>query len=321
MKSSSPHFRRRKLIAAASCAFAVVIISIAVADERRAAPPKFSSADTEGVFFDNLSDAIRGTRPALSAMRNAQQQAAVAKNPATAAPAKADGPGRWDKLISAESLEAEIKRVAIHFDSIVTTPGAFNSGGYQDARLDLSILAVMFAIINEYGGDVRFKNQAAAARDLIARTAFNCKSGSTQVYNEAKLRKNDLQDIISGGGLSKREAEPENDWSMIVDRSPMMEYLEQLQDGIKETTNSVAKIKSSVDDVKRQAELFTVVSEVLLQEGMDEYDDEDYIALSKSMGEHSMAIVNSLKTDNFDSIRKSVGGITQSCDACHEQYR
>ncbi len=315
-------FSHPKMILA-STVFVGLLISIAAADERRAAKPKFKPGDTDGIFFDDVSKAIRGTRPALATLRQAKVAAPVQGNKGNGngAAKPAAGSGKWDALVSPESLEAEIKRVAIHYDSIVTTPGAFNSGGYLEARLDLSILAVMFAVINEHGGDVRFKKQAAAVRDLIARTAFNCKTGSIQTYNEAKLRKADLQDIVSGGGISAREAEPENEWTLIVDRSPMMDYLEQLQDQMKEVSNSTATIKSNTEDVKRIAELFSVVAAVLIQEGMDDYDDEDYAAHSKEMSKHAGGVIQALKSEDYAAVGKSMGGITQSCDACHEDYR
>ena len=292
----------------------------AVADERRAAPPKFSESDTRGVFFPKLSDAIRGERPSLANLRKAGPAATQAANVAAQQQPDA-GSGAWDKLISPASLEDEVKRVKLHFDSVVTTPGAFKSGGYQDARLDLSILAVMFAVINDYGGDVRWKEQAAAARDLLARSAFNCKAGSTQVYNEAKLRKGDLQELVGGSGLTGRDAEAANDWSSIVDRSPMMEYAEQLSDSLQSVTNNEASVKSNTEQVRREAELLAILGLVLVQEGMDEYDDEDYAAHSKKMTSASREVVAALERGDADAIRKSVGAITQSCDACHEDYR
>ena len=209
----------------------------------------------------------------------------------------------------------------LHFDSVVTTPGSFKSGGYQDARLDLSALAMMFAVINEHGGEVRWKDQAVAARDLLARSAFNCKAGSNQVYNEAKLRKADLQDLVSGSGLAAREGEKKNDWTMIVDRAPMMEYAEQLKDSLQSITNDAASVKSNPDQVRREAELFAVLGVVLIQEGMDDFDDDEYKALSKKMSDAGTSVVAALERDDPAAVRKAVGAITQSCDACHEQYR
>ena len=305
---------------------AVLVAGLAVhvtADDRRAPRPKFSDSSTNGIFFPSLSDAIRGERPSISALRAKSNAAAVAASKPASSPdaGGSTGKGKWDKLITPQSIEDEVKRVKLHFDSVVTTPGAFKSGGYQDARVDLSAMAIMFAVINEHQGEVRWKDQAASARDLLARSAFNCKAGSTQVYNEAKLRKADLQDLISGGGISAREADAKNDWTKIVDRVPVMTYAEQLSDSLKSVSNNAASVKSNSDQVRREAELLAILGVVLVQEGMDEYDDDDYKALSQKMSEAASSVVGALERDDADGVRKGVGAIMQSCDACHENYR
>ena len=139
--------------------------------------------------------ADRRCRRSASSANAAAQVAAKSNGSAATGGDSGSGESKWSALISPTSLEDEIKRMRLHYDEVVTTPSAFNGGGYQDARRDLSALATLFAIISEHGGEVRWKDQAAAARDLLARTAFNCKAGSTQVYNEARLRKADLQDL------------------------------------------------------------------------------------------------------------------------------
>ncbi len=312
---------RRLVFTVLVISFTFSVVSV-IADDKRSPPPKFTDADTKGIFFPSFKDAIRGKRPTLSALqKSAAAPAPTAGGSASGTNADKAGGGKWDALISPVSIEDEVKRVKLHFDGVVNAPGPFKSGGYQDARTDLSILALMFAIINDYGKDVRWKDQAAAARDLMARTALNCKAGSSQVYNEATARKNDLQDLVSGGGLAKRDAEKTNDWTMIVDRTPMMEYAEQLKESLKEITNKAADVKNNPERVRREAELLAVLGVVLTQEGMDDFEDDDYKLLSKKMTDAARNVVGALERDDTDGVRKAVGAVTQSCDACHEQYR
>ncbi|MEO1526419.1 MAG: cytochrome c [Planctomycetota bacterium] len=290
------------------------------AEEKRAKPPKFSGTETKGIFFDSVGQAIRGTRPTLAELQSKRPGGAstVAQSKPEAGD---DAGGVWDKLISATSIEDEIKRVKLHYDSVVTQPGPFKSGGYQDARLDLMVLSSLFAIITEYGGDVRWKKDAAIARDLLGRTAFNCNEGTTQVFNEARARKDDLQDLMSGSGLRSGKAAETNDWASIADRSPMMEYLENLRESLREATNDEADVKADPDAVRRSAELIAVLGKVLTSEGMDDWDDEDYTAYSKQMTEAARDVTRGLELNDYDAIRKAVGAVSQSCDACHGDYR
>lgn len=303
-----------------SIVIALLVCGIAQADERRAPAPTFSPDQLRGVFFDDVSEAIRGTRPSLSSLRKSATDNAMAAASKSDAGDKGEGTG-WAALISPTSIEDEIKRMRLHFDSIVTSPGEFRSGGYQTARLDLMVMATLFAVINDYQGDVRWKDQAAAARDLLSRTAFNCKSGDTQVYNEAKQRKIELQDLVSGSGLTSRDADAENDWSMIADRSPMMEYAEQLIESLEGNSRDVAAVEQNADAVRRMAELIAVVGEVITREGMDEADDDDYVKLSRDMIAEARTVVEAIERTDYETARAGVSAIRGRCDACHEQYR
>jgi len=293
------------------------------AQERRAAAPSFDQRDLQGIFFDSLDDAFRGEKPSLSKVRQSSNQSMIAASKTEsndAVEAESGGSNGWNELISPAALEDAVKTTKLNFDSMITTPGAFNSGGYLDARLDLSILATLFAVINEYSGDVRWKDQAAAARDLISRTAFNCKAGSTQVYNEAKLRKADLQDLVSGSGLANRDANPENDWAMIVDRTPLMQYAEKLSEQIRSASRDAKSTENNADAIRRDAQLLAMVGRVLTREGLDEADDEDYAAFSLSMTKAATAVAVAIERGDYE-IGPKVGAVTQSCDACHEMYR
>ena len=303
---------------------AILVGTISLADERRAPRPKFGSTEGNGIFFDTLGDAFRTGKPDLTKLRAAEKRAMAAQIAGQGDGDSGSGNGgseSWAKLITPASIEDEVKRIRLHYDTVVSTPAAFNGGGYLEARLDLSVLATLFAVIADYSGDIRWKKDAPAARDLIARTAYNCKAGSTQVYNEAKLRKVDLEDLVSGGGISGRDAEAANDWSSIVDRSPLMEYLELLVESLEDGVRDEKTYKSEAETVKRNAELLSMIGEVLVQEGMDEADDEDYTGLSDGMTTEAVAVVKALGRDDYEAVRQGVSKIRQRCDSCHEQYR
>ena len=298
-----------------------VILPHVRADERRAPKPKVDKEKMKAIFFADINDAFRGEAPTIASVRATAAAVAAPAAASTGGDAAASGTDLWSSLISPQSLEDEIKRLKLEFDGVVTTPGAFNSGGYLDARLHLTVLASLFAVINQHSGEVRWKDQAAAARDLISRTAFNCKAGSTHVYNEAKLRKGDLQDLVAGSGLSSKDAEPETDWTMIADRSPLMEYAELVIESLEDGARDEGTIKKETDLVKRNSELIAVLGEILAQEGMDDADDDDYAKLSRDMSGDGKAVTAALGRGDLEAVRLGVSKIRQKCDACHEQYR
>jgi hypothetical protein len=305
----------------ATAVFLLIVVRAWSAD-RRAPPPKFAPKQFEGVFFEDVSQAIQGARPSIKELRGEgaknegkpQVASAVGNNGTT----KRTG---WGELIRPMALEDEVKRVKNRFDNTISTPAAFKSGGFADARRDLTILAVLFGIIAEHPDQVRWKDAAATARDLMARTASNCKAGSTQVFNEAKLRKQDLQDLISGSGLASRES-TESNWGTIADRVPLMQYLEELVNGtLKQVTANDQAVASGSEEAGRTVELVAVLATVLVAEGMVDAGDGDYAALTQRMKSATADARQAFERKDPTAYRSAVGAIGQACDACHEQYR
>ncbi|QDS87445.1 Cytochrome C' [Rosistilla ulvae] len=303
------------------CLLGLLVVP-AMAKERRAKPPRFGADSFRGVFFEDLSESVAATRPSVQALRGIRPQVAGAAAGGDDAEESAEPGGQWSKLASAQSIEDEIKRQKLKFDADVAQPGAFKSGGYVNARTELSILATLFGVVASYEGDIRWKEQAEAARNVLARTAGNCNSGSIQVFNECKSRKQDLDDLLRGASLSSPPAAEQSDWSMIADRSVLMSYLETLsKEELPALTNDDSGVKESPDKVKQFGDMVAIVGSVLIQEGMDEYDDEEYVALSKQMLDAALLIGQAAQQGDPDAARKAVGMVNQSCDACHEQYR
>lgn len=319
---------RRRPVASGLVVLLIGVLAVPLgAGEKRSRPPQFDADAFRGVFYSDVRSAVQADRPSAPELRgtasaNAKTATQRMANATDAASSPAKAGGEWSQVISSTSLEDEIKRLKLQYDSVVTTPGAFRSGGFQDARRQLSVLAMLFGVISQYDGDVRWKSEAATARDLLARTAFNSKAGSVQVYNEAKLRKADLQDLVSGARLNGRDAEAEVDWPSIVDRAPLMEYLEVvLYDHLDQLSRNPAEIDENKATLQRFAELVAVVGHVLVKEGMPEADDEDYRQLSSAMIEAALNVRAGLEQEDPDTVGIAISEISQSCDSCHEQYR
>lgn len=297
-----------------------IVVAPAFAKERRAKPPRFGADSFRGVFFEDLSESVAASRPSVQELRGIRPQVAGADMGAKEA--EAETGGVWNRLASAQSIEDEIKRQKLKFDADVSQPGAFKSGGYVSARDELSILATLFGVVAAYDGDIRWKEQAEAARNVLARTAGNCNSGSIQVFNECKSRKQDLDDLLGGGSLASPPGAEESEWAMIADRSVLMGYLDVLsKKELPGLTNDDSGVQDSPDKVKQFGDMVALVGNVMIQEGMDDADDGEYVTLSKQMLDAAILIGQAAKQGDAEGARKAVGMVNQACDACHEQYR
>ncbi|MCA9179875.1 MAG: cytochrome c, partial [Planctomycetales bacterium] len=288
--------------------------------------PSFEPGQFEGIFFAAPAAQLQGAPPAAGSVPPTQSTpsgpAALAAGSGASESSAEDLLG-WHHLISATSLEDLIKASKLRLDKIVTTTTAFKGGGFVQARTEFSLQALLFAIIETYPSDVRWKNSAAEARQRMTRVAANTKIGSDQVFTEAKARLLDLDDLLRGTTLSKRgEETPEIDWSHLIDRVPLMQLLEWAQEkNLNKLVASEGQFKDSIEQVLRYAELIAVLGRVALAEEMPDASDDDYVTLAQAMTDAAQQVTLAAKTGNADLARTAAGQIGQSCTNCHDSFR
>lgn len=294
---------------------------------RRAQAPKIESRP-ELFFPDAFKEALVGTRPANLSQpaANVAASGGTTVTPSTGGTSGSDastaGSG-WSAIISAATVEDAIKSLKLQVDADVTTPSDYAGKGYKVARRDFSVLAMLFAIAGEYDGDVRWKKDAPAARDVLARTAANSKVGTQQVFNEAKLRKQELQDLVGGQSpFEGKEAEIKATWANVCNRAPLMQHLETIfEPRVKAAVASEGAFKSEIDKLAHDAEIIAAIGSVLAKEGMSDADSDEYKAFCDVLRQSGREIVEACKNKNYDAASSAVSAIGKSCNDCHESYR
>lgn len=308
---------------------AAAIATIAVADppslqaqQRRAPPPSFDRPLPGDVFFESLEKALGGPRPTLQSLRqSARKSASSSGDDPAATSGDSMAKDAMSGLVSATTLESEFKRVKLRFDDHAASPGAFKSGGFQDASVDLTILATLLAVISQYDGDVRWKKDAAAARDLLAKSATNVRTGTTTAFREAERRRGDLQSLLSGTGVDSVGQPGENDWSEIADRTTLMTYLDEVIDRLEGESYDAESIQENQAGTLRDAEILALIGSVISQPGMESADDEDYVRFASEMTKRASQIRRTTESQNYADAEDAVSTMRESCDRCHQDYR
>ncbi len=286
--------------------------------------PVFTDRDWDGIYFEDVfRDGLVGNRPKKiepGTSTNPSSVAGTNSNPAENSNVDS-GDFVWSDTIPDFVIEDEVKRLQQNLEQEVTSPGKFKSE-YSKARQSFSMLSMMFAIIRQYDGDVRWKRHGPQAQVAFARTAANARVGSQQAYQSAKRRKDDLAEIIRGGNFEANEEIPEVlEWPLVVDRSPMMVRLQESIDKIRPMMASKLEFSKNVETIEHEASLIAAMGEILTREGMDEADDDDYVALSKQMLTASKQVAEAAKNENYELASPAFNSVTQSCSNCHEDWR
>jgi hypothetical protein len=292
---------------------------------KRAKPPHWTKSVNDA-FFTDAREKLSGERPAAGGGGGGGAVAGAAAgggNDSDGGGASSGGVFTWSKLIGPEELEDEIKTMQKQVSENVGTRAPFVGGGYKVSRRQFTELALLFGIIAEYDGEVRWKKDAPSMRDLLARTGFNCKVGTDASYNESKLRKDELETLVRGGSApSVPGAEAKAVWDKVVGRSPLMQRLEMAQQqGVALMTANADDFKKNVDKVAKEAELIAAIAEVIQREGFEFADDQTYLGFAKQMRDAALEIVQAAKSKNYDPARAASGKIDKACSQCHEGYR
>jgi hypothetical protein len=289
--------------------------------QKLAHPPKWSP-DVLDAFFPDARTKLVGERP------NYDQATVVATTVApktaespTAGDASASNAG-WSKVIDAETVETEIKRQSQELAKDVTAPAQFKGGGYKDCRRDFSVLAVMFGVAGEYDGEVRWKDSAPLLRDVFSRTGHNCKVGTDQSFQEAKQRKQDLTDLISGTRPKASEAEPKANWSQVADRPPLMQRLNMAElDRLQKWLANKQEFTARSDEINHESQIIAAIADIISREGFEFADDDTYVGYARDLKQAATEMSAAADKGDYDAAHQAFGKASKACANCHEGYR
>ena len=70
--------------------------------------------------------------------------------------------------------------------------------------------------------------------------------------------------------------------------------------------------------ILKEAELVAAMSQVLIQEDMDEYDEDEYVEYSKAMSKAAQDLAAAARAKNYDTAAPAFNLIQQACSNCHD---
>jgi hypothetical protein len=227
---------------------------------------------------------------------------------------------RWSNLISAATLEAEIRALKAKVDEDVTTKERFLDGGNKKARRHFSELAVLLAVSAEFGGKASFAESALIASGRFSKAASLCKVASAAAYAEATQAKADLATILAGGKLA---GEPVKlDWAKVADRSPLMLRMGAIHaDDLSRFLTDEATFATNRETARRGAELIAAFAAVLGKPGMPEVDESDYTEHVEELVAQARRLTRYAAANDFARTAETLRVIDVRCAKCHELWR
>ena len=277
--------------------------------------PDFHSSDRNDIYFDDIfSEGLVGSAPEVAGsvdFSGKNESAASAVNSGE----------RWSSFISRDTIEDEIKLMHQSLQRSVTTPSGFNSK-FREVRQQFNLLSMLFGIIHEYDQDIRWKRFAGTYQISAAETAAKALKPTRPAFQAAKTARDDLGELVRGGGITiNKKVETTLQWSDVIQRRSIMTQLDAMVGEIlKPGVSSKDEFKNNRDKILRSANLVSAMAKVLTKEGMDEAEDDGYVAFAKKMGAAANQLKLATQSDEFDTATKAVNRIEQSCTDCHAEW-
>jgi hypothetical protein len=288
--------------------------------ERRVTPPDWKDVPP-GIFFeDAFAEGLVGT-PRTSPSADASVSNTDGASPDGTAAIR-DTSADWQEVISAETIEDEIKSILMRVSALVRNASDFKSRGYRQVRREFSIAAMLFAIIHEYPAPVRWQQHAAQARDAFAQAAIRAQVGSDTVLQQAEQLRTSLEDLVRGGSFALQPAASPAGWDHVCARSPLMQHLEVIDaDQLATSLASTSSFRQDRSRIAHESELVAAIAVVLLQSGMEDATDDDYREYCDAMRQAARAIGKAVDDDDYEAARQAQVQLKRSCTDCHADYR
>ena len=286
---------------------------------KRATPPTFRPNEFSGIFFSDVLSHLQGDMPSAESALASNSPPIKTTNAANGKMSEAIGNSIWKEMVSATTIEDLIKESKTRLDGMVTTPAKF-SGGVADVRREFTLMASTMAVIAQYPEEIRWQSSAGYAQRIFARMAVNCKVGTQPVFNEAKQRQQDLQNLLKGTKLTGTADEVS--WAETADRGPSMQILEwALRENLTPATNSEKSFRERKEEILKYAELIAMFGNIIQQPGMNDADDDEYKKFAVAMTQAALDVLRAVRANDAELARTTVGRIDQACNKCHQTYR
>ena len=236
---------------------------------------------------------------------------------------------QWSDLISRESLEAEIKDQVSALALVTKRHVDFAKRSPVTARSRLTLLSILFQIVDNYGQEIAWRGQTIGLRDACAKCAADFKD--PQVANPAALEELHKLNIRLERLVTKGIGEPAPGasnpaWHTYVARPALMIWQEGIRSQFGQWLADARQFPEHARDALRQAEILAVISIVIQDPGFESADDLQYDGHARSYQFACLQLIKTLRPEppqriEFDPVQAAYQRLTKACDACHADFR
>ncbi|MCA9044283.1 MAG: hypothetical protein KDA69_08185 [Planctomycetaceae bacterium] len=286
------------------------------------------------VFYDRPweiasdSTVLPGTTPTSLTNNNAspgtQLNQGTMPTPAGGDPKPEAGGGdkvEWDKLITAEILNTEVKVVRTRLTTKLQSLSTYN----QDTKAisnDGAYLAGLAAVAERHAGDISWKENAKFVRDLAYQIYSNADGTGRTAFTATQLPFEQLCTVLDGGPPpDDLEAEANAAFGDVAYLDELMKWIEPNFTAIKANVNTESRMKEDPETLERQLRALLVVGRMMGDSSYANAEEAKYQGFVNDFVGGIDESIQAAKSGSFDSFQAGLNKVQNSCAECHPPYR
>lgn len=301
----------------------IVWVVLATAQVCGQAVQRFPAPDWQrepgaSVFFDDVfREALVGNRP-----RELMPDSGSDRPEGQRHPSAAEGvtTSQWSSTIAADVLMDEIKSCVNQLARDVQNTGDFSARGQREARDRLILLTVMFHVVSQYDGEIRWQAQASSTRDTCAATVNRLEDApnSSTARQLIMATQQSLQEVLAGGP-AQQPLKDTPAWYDSVDRAALMRRLEAAVDSLDNSASSNKELQAR--QWCHELGIIATLAEFLTLDGMDDADDPTYRQFASQMHDLANGMREHVQQNLAADLTTSRKSLQTTCANCHNDYR
>ncbi len=255
-----------------------------------------------------------GTKPAM----------ADSKTPSDSKPiASTDGATsfNWQKLITAVTIDAELKRIRNQLTNYLGSVGRYNQN-FEKIQVESATLAALALIAGDYPSDNRWKERAPFIVHHASGMELAADGRGRAAFTKTEAHFQELLVVLNGGQpTSEIPTDDESSWADRASRESLMRRMQTGFDWLQSNVNSAATIDSGNEEAKENSAVLSALVQVIGHESYDLADDESYQKYVAETLSGLAEMKNGIKMKSFEQYDVGFQKLKASCNACHQEYR
>jgi len=226
----------------------------------------------------------------------------------------------WMRLITAETLDAEVRNIRNSLDQRLRSVGAFNQSIFEIPP-QAATLAALSAVAIVHAGDVRWKDRAGYIRDLSG------KMNAEPLQRGAKLQRTlldlfeDITDTLSGSPPTDFEPAGSVEFHEVAEMRQLMKRIELGFNRLKTDAGNEQSFRSEAGMVRHEAAILATLMQIITTEGYGYSDDDEFLAHARPAIDSCVNMVSAADDGSFETYDAGLSRVTRACTECHSEYR